>query len=69
MPLDFGRAADLFMGTEEELARALGISVADVRSARASTRNVSPALLRKMGEVLIERGRGMKRVGELLSGE
>ena len=66
MPLDFTRAAALFMGTEEELARALGISVADVRSARTTPARVSDELLARLGRVLVERGSGMKRVGEML---
>jgi plasmid maintenance system antidote protein VapI len=69
MPLDFSRAADLFMGTEQELAKALGISVADVRAARSSSRHVSRDLLLKLGRVLQERGAGMTRVGEILESE
>jgi hypothetical protein len=66
MPLDFARAAQLFMGTEAELARALDIPVADLRSIRANPQRASAALLARMGEVLVERGRGMARVGEML---
>ena len=66
MALDFARAAALFMGTEQELARALGISVADLRSSRTQPATVPPELLARMGRVLIERGAGMKRVGEML---
>lgn len=66
MPLDFARAAALFMGTEEELAGALAISVADVRAVRQTPSQASPELLARMGEVLVERGNGMKRVGEML---
>ena len=66
MSLDFGRAVQLFMGTEEELSRALGITVADLRAARTSPVHATPELLRKMGRVLEERGRGMIRVGEML---
>lgn len=66
MPLDFGRAVQLFMGTEEELARALGVSVADLRAARTNPDRAPRALVRKMGEVLVERGKGMARVGEML---
>ena len=36
MALDFARAAQLFMGSEEELARGLGISVADLRAMRTT---------------------------------
>jgi hypothetical protein len=66
MPLDFARAAQLFMGTEEELARALGIGVADLRAARTNPGRVQQSLLRKLGDVLVERGQGMTRVGEML---
>jgi hypothetical protein len=66
MPLDFARAVQLFMGTEEELAHALGISVADLRASRTSPERVPKALVRRMGDVLAERGRGMTRVGEML---
>ncbi len=66
MPLDFSRATDLFVSTEEELAMALGIPVADLRSYRQKPETVPPALLDRMAEVLIERGRGMTRVGEML---
>jgi hypothetical protein len=66
MPLDFARAAQLFMGTEEELARALGISMADLRAARANPGRVQKPLVRKLGDVLVERGQGMTRVGEML---
>ncbi|HSJ26213.1 MAG TPA: hypothetical protein VK929_16155 [Longimicrobiales bacterium] len=66
MPLDFGRAVQLFMGTEEELARALGISVADLRASRTTPGRVPKPLLHKLGQVLVERGQGMARVGEML---
>jgi hypothetical protein len=66
MPLDFARAAALFMGSEEELARALGIGVADLRAARTTPRLVSDELLARMGRVLVERAAGMNRVGEML---
>ena len=66
MPLDFQNAAALFMGTEQELARALGISVADLRAARTNPGRVPGDLLQRLGRVLIERGSGMKRVGEML---
>jgi hypothetical protein len=66
MPLDFGSAAQLFMGTEEELARGLGVSVADLRAMRTTPGRTSRALLLKMGALLEERGRGMIRVGEML---
>jgi len=66
MPLDFARAAQLFMGSEDELSRALGIPVADLRSLRANPQRASSELLAKLGRVLQERGRGMTRVGEML---
>lgn len=66
MGLDFARAAQLFMGTEQELAAALGISVADLRAARTNPNRVPKPVMRKMGQLLQERGRGMSRVGEML---
>ncbi len=66
MALDFARAAMLFMGTEGELARALGIPVADLRALRANPQRATDGLLAKLGRVLVERGRGMTRVGEML---
>lgn len=66
MGLDFARAAQLFMGTEQELAAALGISVADLRSARTNPGRVPKPLLVRLGRLLEERGRGMSRVGEML---
>ncbi|MGH7469192.1 MAG: hypothetical protein ACRENP_14645 [Longimicrobiales bacterium] len=67
MALDFTRATDLFMGNENELALALGITVADLRELRTNPRRVSAELLTRLGQVLMERGKGMTRVGELLS--
>ncbi|CAN5629765.1 hypothetical protein BH23GEM9_BH23GEM9_05370 [soil metagenome] len=66
MPLDFASAAQLFMGTEDELARALGLAVADLRALRTTPQQATPELLARMGGVLVERGRGMARVGEML---
>ena len=66
MPLDFKRATDLFVSTEEELAMAMGISVADLRSYRQKPDTVPDEVLQKLGEVLVERGNGMARVGEML---
>ena len=45
---------------------ALGIAVADVRELRANPRRASGELLARLGQVLVERGNGMKRVGEML---
>lgn len=67
MGLDFAKATDLFMGTEQELAKALGMSVADVRAARAAPQRVPRDLMNRLGRVLQERGAGMRRVGEMLS--
>jgi len=66
VPLDFARAAQLFMGTEDELARALNLSVADLRALRTQPQRVSPDLLARLGKILVERGQGMTRVGEML---
>lgn len=66
MPLDFTSAAGLFLASEAELAKALGIEVADVRALRANPQRATPELLARFGRVLIERGKGMTRVGEML---
>lgn len=66
MPLDFRSATELFVSTEEELAMALRVSVADVRSYRQKPQSAPPELVRKLGEVLVERGNGMARVGAML---
>jgi hypothetical protein len=54
------------MASERELALALGITVADLRELRTHPGRASPELLARLGQVLIERGQGMKRVGEML---
>jgi hypothetical protein len=66
MALDFTSAAQLFMGTEDELATGLCMSVADLRSARTNPQLVPPAVLLRFGKLLEERGRGMARVGQML---
>jgi hypothetical protein len=66
MPLDFTRAMALFTGTEQELAMALDIGVGDVRQYRANPQRVPPDVTAKLGRVLLERGQGMARVGEML---
>jgi hypothetical protein len=66
MPLDFRSAASLFVSTEEELATALGVPVADIRSYRQKPDTAPPELIERLAEVLVERGRGMVRVGEML---
>lgn len=67
-PLDFRRATDLFMGTDKELALALGVSADEVQRLRNEPHRASPELLRRLGGVLRERARGMDRVGEMLQG-
>jgi hypothetical protein len=66
MSLDFKRASDLFLGSEDELALALGVSVADLREHRQKPERAPDRLLAQLGRVLVQRGKGMKRVGELL---
>lgn len=68
-PLDFRRATDLFMGSEKELALALGIPEAELRRLRSEPHRASADTLRRLGEVLRERARGMERVGQMLQGE
>ncbi len=69
MPLDFRSAAALFLSTEEELATALDIPVADLRSYRQNPRTAPLEVVARLGGVLVERGRGMARVGEMLQEE
>ena len=66
MPLDFERATQLFMGTEQELARALDMPVADLRSLRSNPQRATREQLARVGRMLVERGNGMARVGEML---
>jgi plasmid maintenance system antidote protein VapI len=66
MPLDFARAAQLFTASEQELAQALGVEVADVRALRSNPQRATHEMLARLGRVLIERGKGMARVGEML---
>jgi hypothetical protein len=66
MPLDFMRGAALFMGTEQELASALEIGLGDLRQYRSNPQRTPAVVLERLGRVLIERGRGMQRVGEML---
>jgi hypothetical protein len=66
MPLDFSRSAQLFMGTEEELGKAMELPTADLRALRANPGRATSAQLVRLGRVLVERGRGMVRVGEML---
>ncbi len=69
MAIDFKRATDLFLGSEKELALALAIPVADLRDDRQNPDRAPEELLRQLGRVLVERGNGMRRVGELLEEE
>jgi hypothetical protein len=48
---------------------ALGIPVGDLRAYRNDPNRVPPAVLHKLAQVLLERGKGMQRVGELLVDE
>jgi hypothetical protein len=66
MGLDFKRASDLFLGSEQELAAALKISVADLRELRTNPGRASEGVITRLGQVLLERGKGMARVGEIL---
>lgn len=66
MGLDFRKAADLFVGTEEELAMALGASEEEVRRYRQKPSSAPDPVVSRLGDVLVERGRGMMRVGEML---
>ncbi|HSH46887.1 MAG TPA: hypothetical protein VK966_13665 [Longimicrobiales bacterium] len=66
MGLDFKRAADLFVSTERELAMALGTSEQEVRRFRSDPGSVPRDVLARLGDVLVQRGRGMARVGEML---
>jgi hypothetical protein len=67
--LDFRRGADLFISTESELGAALGIPPADVARYRRKPDAAPAELLARLGTILIERGRAMSRVGELLRDE
>lgn len=66
MALDFARGADLFCGSEQELSMALNIDVGDLRQYRTNPQRAPKLLLQRLGRVLVERGSGMKRVGEML---
>lgn len=66
MPLDFKRGTDLFMGTEEELARALGVDRAELSRHRADPGAAPASLVHDLADVLEERGRAMVRVAEML---
>lgn len=66
MPLDFKRGTDLFLGRKDELAMALGIEADALEGYRRQPATVPASLMRRLARVLMERGRGMVRVGELL---
>ncbi|HET9981947.1 MAG TPA: hypothetical protein VFQ38_00100 [Longimicrobiales bacterium] len=67
MALDFRHATNLFLGTEKELALALGIAVGDVRAFRQNPERVPPEIMQHLGKVLVERGLAMERVGRMLA--
>ncbi|HKJ92125.1 MAG TPA: hypothetical protein VJ957_03100 [Longimicrobiales bacterium] len=67
MPLDFKRATDLFLGREDELALALGIEPDTLTDYRRQPAKAPTDLVSRLADVLMERGRGMMRVGELLA--
>lgn len=67
MPLDFKRATDLFLGREDELATALGIAADALEGYRRRPTTAPPDLVNRLAGVLMERGRGMVRVGEMLA--
>ncbi len=69
MAIDFKRASDLFLGSEKELALALAVPLGDLRDFRQNPDRVPEELLRRLGRVPVERGNGMRRVGELLQEE
>jgi hypothetical protein len=69
MPLDFKRGTDLFMGREDELARALRLDAGELRQHRAAPTGVPAPLLRSLADVLEERGKAMIRVAEMLHDE
>ena len=64
--LDFRRGADLFLSSEKELGAALGIPTPDVARYRRNPDLAPAEVLARLGTLLVERGRAMTRVGELL---
>lgn len=66
MGLDFKRATDLFMGTEQELAGALKIELRVLRQHRRDPGRVPDVIIGNLADALAERGRAMVRVSELL---
>jgi hypothetical protein len=53
-------------GLEQELALALGMTVADLREFRTNPKRANDDVMVRLAQVLIERGDAMKRVGDLL---
>ena len=49
--LDFKRATDLFMASEEELALALGVQAGDIRAFRTSPERVPPEVIREAAKL------------------
>lgn len=66
MGLDFRTATDLFLGREEELARALRVDLRMLRQHRRDPGRVPDVLVTSLADVLAERGRAMVRVAEML---
>ena len=64
--LDFRRGADLFISSEKELGAALGVPTGDIARYRRTPDAAPAELLARLGALLVERGRAMTRVGELL---
>lgn len=64
--LDFKRCSDLFLGSERELALALGIALDEVTRLRGRPEDASDTVLLRLAQVLEERGQGMQRVAEML---
>ncbi len=64
--LDFRRGAEMFISSEGELAAALRIAPADVARYRSAPDAAPDELIERLGMLLVERGRAMQRVGELL---
>lgn len=64
--LDFKRCTDLFLGSERELALALGIAPEEVKRLRSRPADAREEHLERLARVLDERGRGMLRVAEML---
>lgn len=66
MSIDFKRAASLFVSSEQELAQALGLNVEEVRRYIQAPGSASDDLMERLAALLVERGQGMARVGEMI---